>query len=51
MLVRLVILFDDSYFGDSNEVRIICIWIGDFFDDKEFLAYTFQMMNCNCWVD
>jgi len=30
MLVHLVILFDDDYFGDSNDVWIICIWIGDF---------------------
>ena len=49
-LVHLVIWFDDSYFGDSNEVWIICIWFGDFFDD-DFLTYTFGMMNYICWVN
>ena len=35
MLVHMVILFDDYYFGD-------------FLGDDDFLAYTFEMMNCIC---
>jgi len=39
MLVHLVILF-----GDSNEVWIISVWFGVFFDDDndDFFAYTLK---------
>ena len=45
-------LFDDNYLGNSNEVRIIYIyiWFGDSFDNDDCFAYTFEMMNCTCWV-
>jgi len=46
-----VILFNDGYISDSNEVWIIWLWIGEFFDDDDSLGYIFEMMNCICWVD
>ena len=51
ILVHLVILIDDGYFGDSNEVWIICMWFSDLFGNNDFIAYTFEMMNHICWVD
>jgi len=27
------------------------MWVDDLLDDDNFLAYTFKMMNCICWVD
>jgi len=47
ILVHLVILIDDVYFGENNEAWIIYMW----FDDDDFLAYTFERMNCICWVN
>jgi len=46
ILVHLVILVDNIYFGESNEVWIICMWFDDLFGDDDFHAYTFEMMNC-----
>jgi len=51
ILVQLVILINDAYFGENNEVWIICMWFNDLLSDNDFLAYTFKMMNCICWVD
>jgi len=51
ILVHLMILIDNDYFGVSNEVWIICIWFGDFLGDDDLFSYTFEMMNCICWVD
>jgi len=51
MLVHLVILIDDVYFDEKTKVWIICMWIYDLFSDDDFLAYTFEMMNCICWVN
>jgi len=34
----LVISFNDEYFGDNDVVWIICIWLGDSFDDDDFLS-------------
>ena len=46
-----VILINDDYFGDGDNVWIICTWLGDSFDGDEFLTYTFEMMNCFVWVN
>ena len=51
ILVHLVILIDDVYFGENNEVWTICMWFDDIFGDNDFLAYTFEMMNFICLVD
>ena len=51
ILVHLVILIDDIYFGENNEVWIINMWFDDFFNDDELIAYTSEMTNCSCWVD
>jgi hypothetical protein len=39
-------LIDDVHFGDNNDVWFIWMWFDDFFGDDDFLAYTFEMMNC-----
>ena len=44
-------LIDDVYFGDNNEVWFIWMWFDELFCDDDFLAYSFEMMNCICWVD
>jgi len=46
-----VILIDDVYFGDNNEVWFIWMWFDNLFGDDDFLAYTFEMTNCICWVN
>jgi len=45
----LVISFNDDYFGDGDEVWIICTWLGDSFDDDDFLVYTLEMMIVFIW--
>jgi len=50
-ICHLTILFDDDHFVDSNEVWIICTRLVIFFGDDDFLAYNFEMMNCDYWVD
>jgi hypothetical protein len=42
VLIHLVNLFDDNYFGNSNEVRVayIYIWFGNSNDNDDFFAYT-----------
>jgi len=49
--VHVVILIDDVYFGENNEVWFIWMWFDDLVGDDDLLAYTFEMMNCICWVD
>jgi len=53
VLIQFVNLFDDNYFDNSNEVRIVCvyiyIWFGDSFDNDDSLC--FEMMKCICWVN
>jgi hypothetical protein len=51
ILVHFVILIDDVYFDENNEVWVICMWFDDFFGDDDFLNYTFEMMNFICWVN
>jgi len=45
-LVKLGELYE---YGDL--VNYMKLWFGDFFGDDDFFAYTFERMNCICWVD
>ena len=45
----MVISFNEDYFGDNVEVWIICTWLGNFFDDDDFLVYTLEMMIVFIW--
>jgi hypothetical protein len=46
VLIHLVNVFDDNYFGVSDEVRIVYvymyIWCGDFFVDDDCLLITLK---------
>ena len=44
-----MISFNDDYFGDGDEVWIICTWLDDSFDDDDFLVYTLEMMIVFIW--
>ena len=37
-----MILIDDVYFGDNNEVWFIWMWFDDLFGDDDFIAYTWN---------
>jgi len=50
ILVHLMIL-NDVYFGENNEMWIICMWLGDPFHDDNFFVCNFEMLNCIYWVD
>jgi len=44
-----MISLNDDYFGDNDEVWIMCIWLGDSFDNDDFLVYTLKMMVVFIW--
>jgi len=46
-----VILIDDVYFSDNDEIWFIWMRFDDLFGDDDILAYTFEMMNYICWVN
>jgi hypothetical protein len=46
----LVTSFGDNYFGDDDNVWIICSWLGDSYYDDDFHVYSFEMINCIFFV-
>ena len=46
-----MILIDDVYFSDNDEIWFIWMRFDDLFGDDDILAYTFEMMNYICWVN
>jgi len=50
VLIHLVNLFYDNYFGNSNEVRIVYIYILVVPFIMMIICLCFEMMNYNCCV-
>ena len=42
ILVHLVILINDVYLGENNEMWVICMWFDDLFGDDDFFIYTLK---------
>ena len=52
VLIHLVNLIDNNYFGDSNEVRIVYVYTYDVVISliMMIVCLYFEMMNCTCCV-
>ena len=50
VLIHLVNLFDDNYFGISNEVRVVYVFIYDLVIPLIIMmaCLYLKMMNCTC---